>query len=119
MVGSLEKAHFPSWFGFPAVRFEPGTAGNRARGLPLCYAVPQEFTLRSYHGEKPLERIRRADASKSIGCRFESCQLLYLSLLFSLPTRLWNFLNEAYREMKKLKLNEYQDVLHDADLAQK
>ena len=27
-------------FIFPAVRFEPGTAGYEARTLPLCYAVP-------------------------------------------------------------------------------
>ena len=25
---------------FPVVRFEPGTAGYKARTLPLCYAVP-------------------------------------------------------------------------------
>ena len=52
-----------------------------------------------------------------VGSNPTGCQTYFF--FFSLPTRWWNWLNEFYREIKKLKLNEYQDVLHDADLAQK
>ena len=40
--GSLKKC-FGFVFFFPAVRFEPGTAGYEARTLPLCYAVPPKL----------------------------------------------------------------------------
>ena len=32
-------------FVFPAVRFKPGTAGYKARTLPLCYAVPPRAAI--------------------------------------------------------------------------
>ena len=38
---------FSFLFDFPAVRFEPGTAGCEARTLPLCYAVPPAALLRN------------------------------------------------------------------------
>ena len=44
-LGSLRNYSFWVRF-FPAVRFEPGTAGYEARTLPLCYAVPPKIKRR-------------------------------------------------------------------------
>ena len=69
-------------FVFPAVRFEPGMAGYKARTLPLCYAVPPT--------DGDLLSMKMV--------------ILYLSMQFlPISTQAWQNLNEVQdQEEKKL-----------------